>query len=231
MENIILPITAIILTFTLGLVAVILMKKTKGKQTTNRSVDYALKTAQEFINVKNIHNNMLYTNDGFAISYIRINNISIDLYSKNEKSMLVRQLTSELSDIVHPFKFIALSRPVDISPIIHELNEDLKEADGTQKVLLRKEITEMSNYALSGEIVERQFYISIWESCDNDGDLDLIRRAHILAEKFSSNGISANVVDEKEIVKILNLINNPSYSHLEDSEYKKNIPVIEGVYE
>lgn len=231
MENIILPITAIILTFTLGLVAVILMKKTKGKQTTNRSVDYALKTAQEFINVKNIHNNMLYTNDGFAISYIRINNISIDLYSKNEKSMLVRQLTSELSDIVHPFKFIALSRPVDISPIIHELNEDLKEADGTQKVLLRKEITEMSNYALSGEIVERQFYISIWESCDNDGDLDLIRRAHILAEKFSSNGIVANVVDEKEIVKILNLINNPSYSHLEDSEYKKNIPVIEGVYE
>lgn len=58
---------------------------------------------------------------------------------------------------------MAVSRPVDISPLIADMQSMLREAGEKQKELLRQEILQMSGYALSGEIVERQFYISIWE--------------------------------------------------------------------
>ena len=97
----------------------------------------------------------------------------MDLYSKAEKHLFIRQLTAELSDILYPFKFLAVSRPVDISPVITEMQSMLKNADDKRKELLRQEILQMSGYALSGEIVERQFYVSFWEKIGEIG------RAHV----------------------------------------------------
>ena len=150
---------------------------------------------------------------GMVFIYLRIHAISIDLYSKSEKNVLIKTLTAELSDIQYQFKFMALSRPVDISPLITEMSEMLKEAEDKRKELLRQEILQMGGFALSGEIVERQFYIALWE----------------LAEKFTGNGIGCDVLTEKEIVRLLNLINNPSYTHLEDAETAASIPVLKGV--
>ena len=85
----------------------------------------------------------------------------------------------------------------------------------------------MSSFALLGEVVERQFYISLWDKTDHDNDKDLLKRANLLTEKFTSNGVGADVIDEKEIVRLLNLVNNPSYTHLEDTEVAASIPMIE----
>lgn len=89
----------------------------------------------------------------------------------------------------------------------------------------------MSGYALSGEIVERQFYISLWEKSEEGVEKDLLKRAALLAEKFSGNGIGCDVLTEKEIIRLLNLVNNPSYTHLEDTECSASIPTLkEGIY-
>ena len=95
----------------------------------------AMQTAQQFINVKDIRDKYLYTRDGMVFIYVRIHAISIDLYSKSEKNVLIKTLTAELSDIQYPFKFMALSRPVDISPLITEMSEMLKEAEDKRKRL------------------------------------------------------------------------------------------------
>ncbi|MBE6829434.1 MAG: hypothetical protein E7519_04415, partial [Ruminococcaceae bacterium] len=102
----------------------------------------------------------------------------------------------------------------------------LKTADDRRKELLRQEILQMSGYALSGDIVERQFYISVWERYEDGVEKDLYKRASLLAEKFTTNGIGCDVLTEKEIVRLLNLVNNPSYTHLEDTEYEASIPTI-----
>ena len=53
----------------------------------------------------------------------------------------------------------------------------------------------------------------------------------MLAEKFTGNGIGCDVLTEKEIVRLLNLINNPSYTHLEDTEYSASVPTLkEDIY-
>ena len=191
----------------------------------------AIRTAQEFINVRDVKDKYLYTKDGMVLTFLRVHSISIDLYSKSEKHSLIRQLTAELSDIQYPFKFMAVSRPVDISPLIADMQSMLKDAGDKQKELLRQEILQMSGYALSGEIVERQFYISLWEKYEDGVEKDLFKRAALLAEKFSGNGIGCDVLTEKEIIRLLNLVNNPSYTHLEDTEYSASVPTLkEDIY-
>ena len=188
-----------------------------------------MQTAQQFINVRDIRDRYLYTRDGMVFVYLRIHAVSTDLYSGSEKNTLIKTLTAELSGIQYPFKFMALSRPVDISPLITEMGEMLKDAEDKRKELLRQEILQMGGFALSGEIVERQFYIALWERQEEGTERDLSRRASLLSEKFATGGVSSDILAEKEIVRLLNLVNNPSYTHLEDTETAAGIPMLKGV--
>ena len=225
MEGLIFPIIMLAVTLLGGGLLLIVLKHSKPKYK-GGGESHAIQTAQEFINVRDIRDRYLYTTDGLILTFVRIHSISIDLYSKAEKNSLIRQLTAELSDIQYPFKFLAVSRPVDISPVITDMQSMLKEADDRRKELLRQEILQMSGFALSGEIVERQFYVSLWERAE-EAEKELFKRAALFSEKFSGCGIPCDVLGEKEIVRLLNLVHNPSYTHLEDTEFSATIPVLE----
>ena len=230
MEGLLFPIIMLAVTLVGGGIFLLVLKHQKPKNQ-NSGESTAIRTAQEFINVRDVKDKYLYTKDGMVLTFLRIHSISIDLYSKSEKNSLIRQLTAELSDIQYPFKFMAVSRPVDISPLIADMQSMLKDAGDKQKELLRQEILQMSGYALSGEIVERQFYISLWEKYEDGVEKDLFKRASLLAEKFSGNGIGCNMLTEKEIIRLLNLVNNPSYTHLENTEYSASVPTLkENIY-
>lgn len=230
MEGLLFPIIMLAVTLLGGGIFLLVMKQQKPKRQ-NSGESTAIHTAQEFINVRDVKDRYLYTKDGMVLTFLRVHSISIDLYSKSEKYSLIRQLTAELSDIQYPFKFMAVSRPVDISPLIADMQSMLKDSGDKQKELLRQEILQMSGYALSGEIVERQFYTSLWDKYEDGVEKDLFKRAALLAEKFSGNGIGCDVLAEKEIIRLLNLVNNPSYTHLEDTEYSASVPTLkEDIY-
>lgn len=226
MENLLFPIIMLTVTIIGGGLFLFIMdsKQRKSKKESEKS---AIVTAQHFINVKDIRGNYLYTRDGYLFIYLRIHPISIDLYSKAEKAILIKTLTAELSDLQYPFKFIALSRPVDISPIIIDLSDKVREAEDKRKELLRQEIMQMSGYALSGEIVERQYYICLWDIFEEGNEMELRKRATLLSEKLMAGSVSSDILSEKEIVRFLNLVNNPSYVHLEDTEFSPSIPILE----
>ncbi|MEK4261900.1 hypothetical protein [Paenibacillus sp. FSL L8-0499] len=185
-------------------------------------------TAQQFVNVQDIRDTFLYTQDGWLLCYLRIFPISLDLLSSSEKKLLINKLTAELSSIRFPFKFFAVSRPVDISPLISELVTALPTADLKQKELLRQEIAEMNTLALSGEVVERQFYLILWQQQEK-GERELLEKAKRLVQHFEDGQVQAHVLKQHEIVQLCNLVNNPSFIHLEDSDFSANIPVLKEV--
>lgn len=228
MESLIFPIIMLAVTLAGG-GFLLLFLKTARKGAGAGAGSTAMQTAQQFINVEDLRDKYLYTRDGMVFTYLRIHAVSIDLYSRAEKSALIKTLTAELSDIRYPFKFMALSRPVDISPLIAEMGEMLKGAEDKRKELLRQEMLQMGSFALSGEIVERQFYIALWEKREEGTERELSRRAALLCEKFAAGGVACDILAEKEIVRLLNLVNNPSYVHLEDAETEASIPVLKGV--
>ncbi|MEG0020839.1 MAG: hypothetical protein RR728_09850, partial [Oscillospiraceae bacterium] len=184
MQGLIFPIIMLTVTLVGGGLLLLVLKSGK-KRPISDEVSVAIQTAQQFVNVRDIKDKYLYTKDGLVLIYLRIHSISIDLYSKAEKNTLIKLLTAELSDTQYPFKFMAVSRPVDISPLISDMQAMLKTADDKRKELLRQEILQMSGFALSGEIVERQFYISLWEKQEEGAEKDLLKRASLLAEKFT----------------------------------------------
>jgi len=197
-----------------------------NKQRSKVTIDAAALTAQQFVNVKDIQGNFLYTLDGWLLAYVRIFPISLDLLSLTEKKLLIRKLTAELSSIRFPFKFLAVSRPVDIAPLITDLSSLLPSADSTQKELLRQEIMEMNTLALSGEVVERQFYLALWQRQEQVGERDLLDKAKRLVQHFEEAGLQAQLLKQQEIVRLGNLVNNPAYSHLDQVEPEEAIPFL-----
>lgn len=190
-------------------------------------IDNKKETAQDFVNVKDIKDKFLYTRDEKIISYILINPIDINLLSKREKQTLARTLTAELTSERKTFKFIAVSRPVDISPLLTEYQNIISNTTNQkQKELLRHEMYSISNFALSGEVVERQFYIMLWEDYEEGIERDILKRAMEFASKLESSSIKCNILSENKIVRLCNLINNPAYTNIEDTSFEPTIPFL-----
>ena len=221
-----LPIIMIALCIVGGAVAYFFIKQAeKNKYKEKPTSDIA---ANEFINVKDICGNFLYTRDSLALCYLKLTPISIGLYSKTEKRNMVRTLTAEMSATQFPFKFIAVSRPIDISPLLSELHSLLMTTDMKQKELLKSEMIEMSNFAMGGDIVERQFYFVIWDKAHEGVERELMNRARLFAEYFNGSKIPCEILQQQDIVRLCNLVNNPSYTHIEDNSFEAAIPLIEG---
>lgn len=176
-------------------------------------------TAQAFINVMDIKEQFLYTLDGCVMTYINITPISTELLSEKEKEQLEISITAEFRNLNKPFKFIAVSRPIDISGLLEEYKAIISKSDDqAQKVLLRKEIYVMSDYALSGEVLQRKFYIILWENHKEGIEEELIKRTKDFAKRFEVNNIKCSILEKAEIITVLNLINNPHYESLEEGE-------------
>lgn len=184
-------------------------------------------TAGEFINVKDIRGNFLYTLDGNIVLYIKINQISTDLLSYHEKKTLTKHLTAEFSTLQKEFKFISVTRPIDINPLLSELNALLLQTDNMiQKELLRNEISVMNNYGTSGEVLERQFFIMLWEKESIEAEKDLYKRGKELVKKFFNCDISSEILCEEEIAGLCNMVNNPTNTYHQDNKFEASIPVI-----
>jgi hypothetical protein len=216
----------IILCLVGGGAAYFFMKRAEKNRFKDKNVPQS--TANEFINVRDICGNFLYTRDGLTLCYLKLTPISIDLYSKTEKKNIVRTLTAEMSATQFPFKFIAVSRPIDISPLLSELHSLLMTTDMKQKELLRAEMIEMSNFAMGGDIVERQFYIVLWDKAHEGIEHELMNRARLMAENFNGSKIPCEILQQQDIVRLCNLVNNPSCTHIEDNNFEAAIPLIEG---
>lgn len=200
-------------------------KKEKKKKLTKEQ-----ETAQKFTNVRNIQNNFLYTNDDYAIGYIKILPVSVGLFSHREKQTLVKQLTSEMSGEKEPFYFLAISRPVDMQPLL-EYYDILRNqvTDPYRRELLRKEMENLSDFIFGEEIVERQFFFYISMKLTEDVEKDLKKRVHDFAEHFETVGIKTEILKNSDIIRLCNLVNNPAVISLEDEDTKPTIPILKGV--
>ena len=231
-DKLLLPIIMICVCALLGGGTLIFLKlSAKHKKSKNKDKEeLAQITANEFVNVKDIRGNFLYTRDNLALAYLKIYPISTELFSKNEKRLIAKQLTVSLSSAQYPFQLLAVSRPVDISPLLSELSATLtSSSDVKQKELLKQEIVEMGAFALSGEVVERQFYIKIWDRVSDGVERDLLQKLKLLGGYFSDSGIQTEILQQQDIVRLCNLVNNPAYVHLEDSGINAAIPILESV--
>jgi len=200
-----------------------------NKKSSASNIDEALakKTAQDFVNIKDIRDKYAYTKDGMVYMYIKIHPIDVDLISSREQVNLERQLTAELSSDSDTIKLICVSRPIDIAPLINEYNEILiNSSNNIQKTLLKHEMLNMNDYAMSGEVVERQFYLHLWHKYEDGAESNLNKKAYDIISKFSSCQTKCEILLEQDIYRLFNLFNNPATINLEDSSFDASIPLM-----
>lgn len=185
------------------------------------------KSAQDFTNVLNIQDGFLYTRDGYILRCIKILPISIGLLSNREKQTLIKQLTSELSVEKTPFHFLAISRPVDMQPLLEEyIKLRNRINDLYQKDLLRKEMEYISDFSFRDEVVERQFFFYLAEKWREDVEQDLKKHVSDFAEHFEASGIKTEILEDAELIKLCNLVNNPAVVTVEDENIDPMISIL-----
>ncbi len=186
-----------------------------------------LKSCNEEINIKDIRNNFLYTNDNKVMCYIKIQPLNLYLLSNKEQEQIIKQLSAELSSETKQMKFFSIARPVDIGSLIQDLqNRANNSLEQIQKGLLKKNINETVRLTFTGEAVERQNFLIIWQEVGDYAEKDLLKRAMELVNKFANCNIKSEILDEQYIIQLCSGFTNMNFAFKEDSDYEDYMPMI-----
>lgn len=184
-------------------------------------------TAQDFMNVRDIIDHVLYTQDGYGISYVRLQPPMSSLWSKREKCMKTNTIVAEASKHQSDWMVDAVSRPMDITYLVNQYRTLRDNTDNPyRKKLLKEEIRELQNKVVAGEAVERQFYLKIWAPLKDGVEVELLERARQWVSTYESIGISASVLSKPDIIRFCNLVHNPAYINVESETIETAIPMI-----
>ena len=150
---------------------------------------------------------------------LKIYSINMQLFSQKELNQKVKDITTELAGDLKEIKFFSISRPTDISKLIDKLREQLNDSEiQKQKTLLKQSIRETTRLSVTGDVVERQNFITIFTKNSDIAEKDLQKQAMDLVNKFSNCGLKAEILNEQELIQLCNSALNINFAFREDYE-------------
>lgn len=187
-----------------------------------------IKTCNEEINILDIRNNVIYTRDEYLIMALKINSINMQLFSKRELNQKIKEITTELTSDLKELKFFSISRPVDVTGLVDKLREILNNSESQkQKNLLKQNIKETVRLTVTGDVVERQNFITIFDKNSDIAEKELQKRAMDLVNKFGNCGIKVEILNEPELIQLCNSTLNINFAFREDNEeFEDKIPYL-----
>lgn len=200
------------------------MKKVK-KQKNDKKL-----TSNQYINVADIKNNILYTKDNYVIAFIKVGTVSTSTMSKTDINILTKTLSSEFASVKNNLRMLKISKPVDISKLTTSYREMYRNSnDLKQKELLREATMFLHKYSTNGNELENEYYFIVREKLTNNSVLELEKIATSISRKFQAGKIQANVCNTEEIARLCNLFTNTSYGNIEAMELEDSISIINDV--
>lgn len=187
-----------------------------------------IKTCNEEINILDIRNNVIYTRDDYLIMALKINSINMQLFSKRELNQKIKEITTELTSDLKELKFFSISRPVDVTGLVDKLREILNNSESQkQKNLLKQNIKETVRLTVTGDVVERQNFITILDKNSDIAEKELQKMAMDLVNKFGNCGIKVEILNEPELIQLCNSTLNINFAFREDNEeFEDKIPYL-----
>lgn len=185
-------------------------------------------SCNEEINILDIRNNVIYTKDDNLIMALKIYSINMQLFSRRELNQKVKEITNELAGDLQELKFFSISRPVDVTGLIDSLRETLNDSDKQkQKNLLKQNIKETVRLTVTGDVVERQNFITISTKNTDIAEKELQKQAMDLSNKFSNCGIKTEILNEQELIQLCNSTLNINFAFKEDNDdVEERIPYL-----
>ncbi len=196
---------------------VILIIKLFQKNNKNQSLN-------EFLNIKDIKENYLYTLDGQVILFIKVNPINIELLSDEELEQKMDSNSIEFSNEQYPYKILVIPRAVDISEHIRE-QEEIKnniQDDICIKIINNRIIT-TTELVENKNIIENEFYIMIYGKNAENIEIELNKRANNWINRLKNCDLTSYILEEREIILLIKSFTITEFARTEGTDYSDNI--------
>lgn len=185
-------------------------------------------TAQEFINVEDVSDGLLYTKDGFVFGYINVHAGDSRLLSDVERIRLAQRLTFALTAADDkPVQILSLPRTVDIMGIIDSINERRKLTRNDAKLkLLNGEITSLQELQREGA-KEPVITIICWEKAARGADDVLKKRMKEICYRLSEAQVAATILNDQDITYLCKVFADLEVCQDKESEIE-DVPMLSG---
>lgn len=196
-----------------GEIYIIKLFKKKTKQTLN-----------EFLNIKDIKGNYLYTLDEQVISFIKVNPMNIELLSDKELESKMDFASIEFSNEQFPYKIIVIPRAVDISDYIREQEELRSKLTNDVCIeIINNRIISTTEMIENKNIIENEFYIMIFDANKDNIEIELNKRANNWISRLKNCGLKSEVLEERDIILLVKSFTIPEFARTEGTDYRDNI--------
>lgn len=172
-------------------------------------------TANEFVNVKDIHDIFLYTRDNYIFCYLRIYPFNLDLLSEEERRVLTNRLAAAFDGDRKDFVYFTLPRELDLDKYKNFLKEKrLQEMESLgKKHIIDELIRKATDLSSNHENYEHQHAYKIWMETDqyvskSSAESQLRERIARFRDIYNDVQIKCEILAEREIIKLCNLYSN-----------------------
>ena len=178
----------------------------------------------QFLNIKDIKGNYLYTLDEQVISFIKVNPMNIELLSDKELESKMDFASIEFSNEQFPYKIIVIPRAVDISDYIRE-QEELRNklTDDVCIEIINNRIISTTEMIENKNIIENEFYIMIFDANKENIEIELNKRANNWISRLKNCGLKSEILEKREIILLVKSFTIPEFARTEGTDYRDNI--------
>lgn len=185
------------------------------------------KTLNEFLNIKDVIENYLYTLDNQVLLFIKVNPINTELFSLEELENKMDMMSVEFSNEQYPYKIIVIPRKVDITDHINEQQELRQRLQNEICIdIVEKRIIATHELVADKNIIENEFYLCIWDKNSENVKENLIKRANVWKQRFKNSDFKTEILEKKDIILLLKSFTIPEFARKEDTDYSDNIVTI-----
>jgi len=188
-------------------------------------------TAQDFVNVLDIQDRILFTKDKLIFTYALIKSNDLSLMTPKEQKRLIDDVSRALVIQKKPFKLILLPRSIDITGMLEQLIE-LKNStnDPIRLQLIRKEMDFISTFTeREQDTKENACYLVMWEEGQKQSNQNaLLKRMDIAIAELQKSGVMVKTLDKPEITFMCILFTIPQYIHgYSEDDLSPSLPTLE----
>ena len=182
------------------------------------------KSLNEFLNIKNIDENFLYTLDNKVIIFIKVYPINTELFSEEELENKMDSMSVEFSNEQYPYSIFVIPRKVDISEYVKE-QEKLKKniQDEISIRIVEKRIIATHELVADKNIIENEFYLYIWEDEFDSIKEKILKRATNWRKRLKDCGFETELLEKTQIILLVKSFTIPEFARKESVDYDDSI--------
>lgn len=187
-----------------------------------------LETAQEFINVEEIADGFIYSNDGYLFGFLSVRAGDTLLMSEAEREEYLTELTSALAGETEPWQLLSVPRTVDTLGMIEYLTDLRKGAVNDARLkLIDGEISAIQEMTREGT-KEPMIVLKCWTRAARGADVQLKKRLHEMRQQLDGKRVNARIMTDSEITYLCKVFADlTTYQALEE-DFAEDIPVLAG---